>query len=677
MAVQALYRKWRPRTFDEVVGQKHIVRTLRNALTSGRIHHAYLFAGPRGTGKTTTARLLAKAVNCLSPEEQRPCNECAICQAVNEGRLLDLIEIDAASNTGVDDVRELRERVGFRPNQARYKVYVIDEVHMLSTSAFNALLKTLEEPPPHAIFVLATTEAQKIPDTVISRCQRFNFRRISVNEIVDRLAWMVEREDIPADREALTIIARQATGSMRDAESLLDQLASYDAAGITIAEVRSALGTGASETVIQVTDALAQGDVAQGLSTINAAMDEGADPRQFARQMVEYLRALLLLRLKSGIVPAHISDDMRPQMEAQAASFTPRSLARVVRLFNQAAVEARGGWQPQLPLEMAFVEAVLPLETENPGPKATGPGQSPHATTRPPFDLAASAAEIRACSFDLATQGGPGACGGLRCLYVWRRFGDAPGIAEPLVGTLERPAPAQPVVGGVDALVRAGGGRRERRRAGVCAQVSPQQGGGGAQQAGCGRGVERLAGTAISGAMCFGSTRARRRDVTTFDVKCRGCLASRADHRRRSGGACGCRGPGGAGRTKTKIIEEVTLARKIKRKGGLAGSLKDKAGMLQQLQTLQEDVLKAQDEAATMVVTATAGGGAVSATVTGERRVQSLTIAPEVVDPDDVEMLQDLVVAAVNEGLEQVERVTAERLAKVTSGLGLGIPGLT
>ena len=373
MAVQALYRKWRPRTFDEVVGQEHIVRTLRNALTSGRIHHAYLFAGPRGTGKTTTARLLAKAVNCLSVEEQRPCNECAICQAINEGRLLDLIEIDAASNTGVDDVRELRERVGFRPNEARYKVYVIDEVHMLSTSAFNALLKTLEEPPPHAIFVLATTEAQKIPDTVVSRCQRFNFHRISVNEIVDRLAWMVEQENIPADREALTIIARQATGSMRDAESLLDQLASYDDAGITVAEVRSALGTGASETVIQVTDALAQGDVAQGLSTINAAVDEGADPRQFARQMVEYLRALLLLRLKSGVVPTHISDDMRPQLEAQAASLTPQSLARAVRLFNQAAVEAKGGWQPQLPLEMAFIEAVFPADAENPGPKQPVP----------------------------------------------------------------------------------------------------------------------------------------------------------------------------------------------------------------------------------------------------------------------------------------------------------------
>jgi len=392
MAVQALYRKWRPRTFDEVVGQEQVVRTLRNALISGRIHHAYLFAGPRGTGKTTTARLLAKAVNCLAPEEQRPCNECAICQAVNERRLLDLIEIDAASNTGVDDVRELRERVGFRPNEARYKVYVIDEVHMLSNAAFNALLKTLEEPPPHVIFVLATTEPHKIPVTVLSRCQRHDFRRIPVNSIVARLEWLAEQEHIQADQEALILVARQATGSMRDAESLLDQLASSGDAGITVAEVRSALGTGASEVVIQVADALAKGDVAQGLTAINAAVDEGADPRQFARQVVEHLRALLLLRLESGIVPTHVSDDLRPRLEAQASSFAPRALAQAVRLFNRAAVEAKGGWQPQLPLEMAFIEAALPPETGTPAaparqsapasPRAPQPAR--HSTSSPP-----------------------------------------------------------------------------------------------------------------------------------------------------------------------------------------------------------------------------------------------------------------------------------------------------
>jgi DNA polymerase-3 subunit gamma/tau len=371
MTAQALYRKWRPRTFDELVGQRHVVRTLRNALVSGRVHHAYLFAGPRGTGKTSTARLLAKAVNCLAPEEERPCNECEICVAINEGRLLDLIEIDAASNTGVDDVRALRERVGFRPNEARYKVYVIDEVHMLSNAAFNALLKTLEEPPEHAIFVLATTEPHKILPTVLSRCQRFDFHRISIAEMVDRLSWLAEQEGIEAERKALELIARQATGSMRDAESLLDQLASYNEGGITVEEMRAALGIGADETVMRITQALADGDVAEGLGAINAAVDKGTDPRQFARQMVEHLRALLLLRLESGVVPPHVPEALLPSLRDQAGAFSRRELAKAVRLFNQAAQEAKGGWQPQLPLEMAFIEALLPSE-----PAGDGGGKS-------------------------------------------------------------------------------------------------------------------------------------------------------------------------------------------------------------------------------------------------------------------------------------------------------------
>lgn len=379
MTAQALYRKWRPRTFEEVVGQEHVVRTLRNALLSGRIHHAYLFAGPRGTGKTSMARLLAKAVNCRAPEEERPCNQCDICVAVNEGRLLDLIEIDAASNTGVDDVRELRERVGFRPNEARYKVYVIDEVHMLSNAAFNALLKTLEEPPPHAIFVLATTEPQKILPTVLSRCQRFDFHRISVDDIVGRLERLAELEDIQFEPQALELIARQATGSMRDAESLLDQLASYDDGRITVEQLRAALGIGASETVMQIAEALAQRDVAHGLGAINAAVDKGTDPREFARQMVEHLRTLLLVNLESGVLPTHVSEQMLVALQDQAAAFSRRQLVRAIQLFNRAAREAKGGWQPQLPLEMAFIEAVLPLEPES----DAGDGGSSTGTRRP------------------------------------------------------------------------------------------------------------------------------------------------------------------------------------------------------------------------------------------------------------------------------------------------------
>jgi len=404
---QALYRKWRPRTFEEVVGQEHVVRTLRNALNSGRVHHAYLFAGPRGTGKTTTARLLAKAVNCLAPDPaDRPCNKCAICQAVNEGRLMDLIEIDAASNTGVDDVRELRERVGFRPNVARYKVYVIDEVHMLSNAAFNALLKTLEEPPPHAIFVLATTEPHRIPPTIRSRCQRFDFRRIPLEAIVERLERIIQGEGIVAEREALTLIARQATGSMRDAESLLDQLAAYTDGGITVDVVRAALGTGAEEAVMGLVDALAEGDTARGLDLINRVVDQGIDPRQFARQVVEHLRGLLLTRLGSEETPLHIPDGLRETFQAQARRFEPRQLARAVRLFNQAAVEARAAWQPQLPLELAFVEAMLPREASSPkseSPTTTVPPGRREAPTPPPTPRPTATAE-RAVSPKPATR---------------------------------------------------------------------------------------------------------------------------------------------------------------------------------------------------------------------------------------------------------------------------------
>jgi len=380
---QALYRKWRPQTFDEVVGQEHVVRTLRNAILSGRIHHAYLFAGPRGTGKTTTARLLAKAVNCLDPEPaHRPCNQCAICRAINEGRLMDLIEIDAASNTSVEDVRELRERVGYRPSEARYKVYIIDEVHMLSTAAFNALLKTLEEPPSHAIFILATTEPHRIPATVLSRCQRLDFRRVPLADIVARLRRVADREGIQADEDALNLIARHATGSMRDAESLLDQLAAYTDRVITLEAVRTALGTGDEGAILALTDALAARDVARGLAVINEAADRGADPRQFARQMTDHLRALMLICLGAP-VPLYIPDSLRPTVQSQAARFTPRQLAHAVRLFGQAAADARAAWQPQLPLELAFVEAALSEEETSPA-SAGQQGPSPRREPTPP-----------------------------------------------------------------------------------------------------------------------------------------------------------------------------------------------------------------------------------------------------------------------------------------------------
>lgn len=356
---QALYRKWRPQHWDEVVGQEHVIQTLHNALSAGRIAHAYLFAGPRGTGKTTTARLLAKAVNCLADDlAARPCGECAHCRAVSESRFLDLIEIDAASNTSVDDVRDLREKINFSPNQGRYKVYIIDEVHMLSTAAFNALLKTLEEPPSHAIFILATTEIHKIPATVLSRCQRHEFRRIPVADIVQHLQKQAEHENISVDLDALTLIARQSTGALRDAISLLDQLASTGHK-ITLEMAQNLLGTAASQAVLDVIEALIVRQADSGIATLQLALDAGSDPRQFARQFVDYLRDLLLMRMGNAD-QIDATSDTRAIMARHAQAFSPAELLRLIRLFNAAANESKNAWQPSLPLELAFVEALEP-----------------------------------------------------------------------------------------------------------------------------------------------------------------------------------------------------------------------------------------------------------------------------------------------------------------------------
>ena len=367
---KALYRKWRPQDWDEVTSQEHVIQTLRNAVVNERVAHAYLFAGPRGTGKTTSARLLAKALNCIEPDlAHRPCNTCEYCLALNAGRFMDLIEIDAASNTSVDDVRDLREKINFSPSQGRYKVYIIDEVHMLSTAAFNALLKTLEEPPPHAIFILATTEIHKIPATVLSRCQRHEFRRIPVKAIIEHLKLKSEEEDIVVDEVVFSEIARQATGSLRDAISLLDQLTSTTD-HITLKMAQNILGTATSLRVLEIISALAKQDVADGLTQIDQALDSGSDPRQLARQIVTYLRNILLYKMGNAD-QVEVSEEVRGQLDEHASQFSMPALLHAIEAFNQATMQEQASWHPGLGLELAFttfLDTSNPINDDRPGP---------------------------------------------------------------------------------------------------------------------------------------------------------------------------------------------------------------------------------------------------------------------------------------------------------------------
>ncbi len=336
-----------------MVGQDHITTTLRNQIAAGRVGHAYLFVGSRGSGKTTCARIFAKEINLPNRSAE---DAARISRSIAEGRALDLIEIDAASHTGVDSVREIIDKVNFHPAELDYKVYIIDEVHMLSIPAFNALLKTLEEPPSHVVFILATTDPQKIPVTVLSRCQRFTFKRVPVDKIVGRLRVICECEHIEADDHALTLIARYATGALRDAVNLLDQIASANSRHISAADVRETLGATDGATVRALVDGIAAGDVAAGFEAIQAALDQGSDARQIARQMVEHLRALMQAKVSRG--GAAPQDAERVELTVQMDKLGMSVLSRAIKAFSAAQSDMRTGTDAQLAVEMAYLDCV-------------------------------------------------------------------------------------------------------------------------------------------------------------------------------------------------------------------------------------------------------------------------------------------------------------------------------
>lgn len=389
MAYIALYRKWRPQTFKDLVGQEHISRTLANAITSGHIGHAYLFAGPRGTGKTSTAKILAKALNCEHGPTPEPCGQCEQCRKIADGSSMDVFEIDAASNRGIDEIRDLRETVKFAPVDGRYKVYIIDEVHMLTTEAFNALLKTLEEPPAHVVFILATTEAHKVPPTIQSRCQRYDFKRITVEEIESRLRYITAEMKMEAEDEALAMIAIQADGGMRDALSILDQCAALAEGTITAERVRQILGLVGHDWIYKMTKALAARNVQEALQILAELLRDGKDLKQILSELSLHLRSLMIFQAAGTVEAMDLYAEPQDVLQDQARLFAPEVLPRMIARLHEAMTEMKWSPQPRITVEVALMELCRPeLVASTQGNAGQAASNGPRSASGNPADEA-------------------------------------------------------------------------------------------------------------------------------------------------------------------------------------------------------------------------------------------------------------------------------------------------
>ncbi len=361
----ALYRKYRPSTFEGVVGQDHIIKTLINQIKLDKISHAYLFCGSRGTGKTSTAKIFAKAINCLNPKNSSPCLECEVCKSL-DGTNIDVLEIDAASNNGVDEIRDLREKVKYPPVVGKYKVYIIDEVHMLSTSAFNALLKTLEEPPAHTVFILATTEVHKLPATILSRCLRFDFKLVSLEELSSLLKNVLDKEGVKYDEQSINVIARAGEGSVRDTLSIADRCVSFAGDELTYSKVLSVLGVSERETLIKITGHILAKNIGEALVELDGVLSTGKSPLVFANDLVAYYRDLILINTLGDEARkiVVVKDDIYAEMKKQATNENYVEMVKAVEVLSEIEQELRYSVQPRIVIETAIIKIITDANLE-------------------------------------------------------------------------------------------------------------------------------------------------------------------------------------------------------------------------------------------------------------------------------------------------------------------------